>query len=378
MARLGLLQQAVQWITVVALLGLPAAVLRLVPERGDGAAALVAAARWTSCACAVAVVGAILLLPGAAPRLLGDREAASSFALYGWRAVGTAQVALSVAWLHAGGRLARKGLLEAFDRVLLLALGAAGAAVAGFDGLVVGTVAASALAVAAGIGLSGAPPAPRSGDVAPLLRVGRPQLLLSVVETLRPLAVLRLATITIGDVATGHLATAMAFALPLIAVPELAAQALFPRMLTSVGEAEHVEGERRRLLREILLAGIPLLVVYGALAAWLLPTVGTGRYAGAVAPLLVLLPGVLAHGLTAHTGYVLLVRDRLGRAALASAASLVATGILAYLLIGRFGAAGGAAALSLALVLRAVLFVAASGGGPRRGDPAAAGEGAAA
>jgi len=364
MARLTLLTQALQWIVVGMLLGLPAALLRLLPARPAEAADLAATARVAVGVVAVGVMAAVVALPALAEAFLGDREAALSFRLFGWRGVFLALTALAVATLHAAGQLGRKAAAESGDRVFILVLATAGVLVAGFDGVVAGYVAGAAAGALLATTLARTA-VPRGGTFRPallrdLLRVARPQLVLTVLETLRPFVVLRLATITIGDDATGLLGTAIVFTLPLVALPEMAAQALFPRMLGPEGERAHVAGEHRSLLREVALAGLPLLALYGAAAAWLLPQAGTGRYAGAVGPLLALLPGVLAHGITAHTGYVLLVRDRLGRAAAASAVALAATGVLAYLLLGRFGAVGGAAALSGALVLRAALFVAAA------------------
>ena len=72
--------------------------------------------------------------------------------------------------------------------------------------------------------------------------------------------------------------------------------------------------------------------------------------------MIALLPGVAAHGLAAHTGYVVLVRGRNVRAALVSAATLVVSGAGAWYAAPRWGATGAAAALSIALVLRTVLL----------------------
>lgn len=364
MARLTLLTQALQWIVVAMLLGLPGALLRLVPARPADAPDLVTTARLAVGVVALAAVSVVVVVPAAAESFLGDRDAAESFRVFGWRGLCLALTALAVATLHAQGRLGRKAAAECGDRVLILVLGIAGVLAAGFDGLVLGYVAGAAGGTVVAWTLArdrAARPGRFRGDLLrDLLRVARPQLVLTILETLRPFAVLRLATMTIGDDRTGLLGTAIVFTLPLVALPEMAAQALFPRMLGPDGERDHVAREHRSLVREVVIAGLPLLAVYGALAAWLLPLAGTGRYAGAVAPLLALLPGVLAHGLTAHTGYVLLVRDRLGRAAAASAATLAATVGLAYVLLPRWGAAGGAAAISCALVLRAALFLAAA------------------
>src|SRR5205823_5809737 len=139
------------------------------------------------------------------------------------------------------------------------------------------------------------------------------------------------------------------FTLPLVALPELLAQALYPAMIGPKGEAPGLDRVHRRLFLELLAWTIPALFLVGGLSAWLLPMVGSGRYAGAVPAILAMLPGVAAHGLVAHTGYVVLVRDRLPRAALASAATLATAGLAATLLVPRWGAVGGAVALSAAL-----------------------------
>src|SRR6185295_10761760 len=113
-----------------------------------------------------------------------------------------------------------------------------------------------------------------------------------------------------GKPETGLLVTATSLVLPLVGLPEVLAQALYPAMIGPKGESPGLDRVHRRMFRELLVATVPLLVVLGALAMWLLPMLGSGRYAGAVPAVLVLLPGVAAHGLVAHTGYVVLVRDR--------------------------------------------------------------------
>src|SRR5262249_11042157 len=73
-----------------------------------------------------------------------------------------------------------------------------------------------------------------------------------------------------------------------------------------------------------------------------------------------MLPGVAAHGLVAHTGYVVIVRDRLPRAAIASAATLLVAALCAIALVPRWGAVGGAASLSVALTVRGALLLVAA------------------
>jgi O-antigen/teichoic acid export membrane protein len=360
MAPYGLLSQALQWIVVGTLLGIPTALLRHVPARPEEARDLLATARATVLATTVATAAALTLLPPVRRALLGDDDAARVFEVYAWRAVPLAQIVVTTHWLHARGRLGAKAATEASERVLILGLALAGALVAGLAGFGWGSVAATTLGAAVAWKLAGGDGVrgrPRAALVRPLLRVGAPQLLLALLETVRPLLVLRLATQTIGDLETGLLATGIAFSLPLIALPDLAAQALFPGMHGPDGERGHVRGEARTVLREVLVAGALFLLLYGAAAAWLLPTLRGGRYAGAVAPLVALLPGVLAHGLSSHAGYLLLVRDRLGAAALASAVSVAVAGVVAWALLPTWGAAGGALALSAAALVRTSIIL---------------------
>lgn len=360
MATVGLLSQALQWVAVVALAGLPAGLLRHVPARPGEEADLLTTARAFVFLTTVATALTATFLPGPVRSLIGDADAARLFGVYAWRAPPLAHLVLIAAWLHAQGRLRPKAVIESAERVLVLVLALAFAAADGLGGFVVGSIAATILAYLVAYRWL-----PRGGRVrlrllGPLLRVGAPQLAIGLLETARPLVVLGLATRTVGDRDTGLLATAMGFSLPLIALPELAAQALFPGMHGPAGEGRHVRSEATRVVREVLLTGAVLLTVYGVAAAWLLPLAGRGGYAGAVLPLIALLPGVLAHGLSSHAGYVLLIRDRLPATACASAVSVAVAGLLAWQLFPAMGAVGGAIALSAAALVRtAIILVAA-------------------
>lgn len=360
MARIGLLSQALQWVAVAALAGMPSGLLRFVPAQPADSRDLLATARTFVLAAGLALASVVAFVGPVRDALVGEADASHVFATYVWRVLPLTQIVLSVSWLHAGGKLRAKATAESAERVFVLGLALAGAVLAGIGGYAAGSIVASCVGLAVAWRVAAEPGGRgrvRRDLLGPLLRVGAPQLVLAVLEAVRPLVVLRLATRSVGDVETGLLATAMGFSLPLIALPEFAAQALFPGMHGPEGEGTHVRSESRRVLREVLVAGIVFLAVYAAVAAWLLPQAGTGRYAGAVLPLVAILPGVLAHGVTSHAGYVLLVRDRLVFAAAASGVSVVAAGVLGWVLIPAWGAAGGGIALSCAGLLRAAIVL---------------------
>jgi O-antigen/teichoic acid export membrane protein len=335
-------------------------VLRFAPAHPERSGAIVrtASAAVVGVTLALAVVAAFRVPLG--QLLAGD--AWRDLSVYGFRAVPLAAIAVATAALHAEGRLARKAGVEAFERVAVLVCGLVGAWRGGFEMLLWGMLAGSLVAW----GFAFASLRRRADDrrasfpFRDLARVGAPQLLLSLLETLRPLVLVRIAQGALHGDALGHLTTAKSFALPLVLAPELLAQALFPGMHGAEGERDHVEGERRRFVAEVVVVGALVCTIYGILAAWLLPAIGTGKYAGAVLPLVAFLPGVLAQGATAHTGYVLLVRDRLGAAAAISAVSLVVTAALAFPLLGAYGALGGAFALSAGMIVRSALLLAAA------------------
>lgn len=376
MGRFGVLSEALQWITVVALMGLPAAVLRFLPERPAQRGALLRTAAGAT-VLAASVLALVCAFPVPLGRLLAG-DAHADLLIYGFRAVPLCALAVVTAALHAEGRLARKAVIEGLERVAVLVGGLAGALAAGFSGLLWGVLAGSLVAWGFAWAAVRAPadgPAvatvPASVPFRPLLRVGAPQMALSLLETLRPLVLVRVAQETLDPATLGHLTTAKTFALPLVIAPELLAQALFPGMHGPAGEGEHVERDRRRFVLEVAAGGLVVCGVYAACAAWLLPQAGSGKYAGAVLPLVAFIPGVLAQGATAHTGYVLLVRDRLPLAAAVSGVSLAVTAGLTFALVAPWGAVGGALAMSGGLVVRAGLLLLLAGrSAARPGRPA--------
>ncbi len=364
-AAFGVLSEALRWAAAVGGLGLATGVLRVALERPRARRGLLEGSALAAVAASTLVVAALLVV---APLVLGDGPAAHEFAVFGWRAPCIAATGIALAVLHASGRLRAKAALDAGEKALVLVACIAGAAFDGLRGLVTAALAASALAAVVSLrvargGVAADDERP-AGLVAAAFTVGRAQIVLTVVETARRLVVLRVAEIRgASDVELGHLYAAIALTLPLVALPEMVAQGLYPRMADERGERAGLDASHARLLRELALVGVPLLAAYGGLLHVALPLLRGGAYEGAVLPALALLPGVLAHGLTAHTGYVVLVRRRLGRAALASLAALVTGAGLAWLLTPAHGAVGGAVALSAALGVRGVLLVVAARGG---------------
>lgn len=356
MARFGLVNELLQWTSVVGLFGLGAALLRLYPERVADRRALVASAWIGVAAVSSALTLLLVAVPGLARAVLGGEEAASLFAIHGWKSPAIGVVAVAGAALHAASRFREKAILDATERGLVAVASVVGAVAGGLQGLVWGSLAAS-LAVALMI-------RPRGGRfekaaLRDLAAIGAPNVAAAVLETARVFVVLRiLAGRGPGEVETGWLATAAGFALPLVLVPEILAQAIYPSMVGPGGEADGAERTRRRLLVELTLTWLPLVALAGAAAWWLLPLPGGGRYAGAAPAFVLLLPGVAAHGFAAHTGYVLLVRGRNVAAAWVGGISLAVAVAAAWALAPRWGAAGGAAAISASLVVRTLLLLA--------------------
>lgn len=370
LAHYGVLNQLFQWTCALGVCGLATGLLRLYPARPDDRGDLLATALLSVVAISSTVVLAIEFVPGLAHLLLGDEVAERLVAPYLWKTPAVAVIAVAAAAMHATNSLRGKATIEAGERLAVAVLAIAGALL--FTdrllGLVWGSFAGSVL-------VGGALRATRRrgrfrGRVfADLFRIGRSHAVFSLLETVRPFVVLRLMNqIGPGKEETGLLVTAMSLTLPLIALPDVLAQALYPAMIGERGEAAGLDRVHRRLFLELLVVTVPALCLMGAAAAWILPMVGSGKYAGAVPAVLAMLPGVAAHGLVAHTGYVVLVRDRLPRAAIASAVTLFAAAAGALWLVPMWGAVGGAVALSAALGLRSVLLLVAARGG-RRDEP---------
>jgi O-antigen/teichoic acid export membrane protein len=174
---------------------------------------------------------------------------------------------------------------------------------------------------------------------------------------MRPVVLLQILTVRGGgDAGTALLYGGMLFTLPLIALPERLAQAVFPSMLDEDGETADLDARSRRLTRELALIAIPLLALAGGVLTLLLPLLKGGAYTSSVAPAWILLVGVGAQCVVAHLGYVVLVRHRLHWEAVVSGLVLAAMACAAWWLVPLWGANGAATALSAAMVLRAILL----------------------
>lgn len=363
LAHFGPLREGLRWAVVPGLMGLSTGLLRVAPERPQDAGNLLLTAWCGAAGLSIATVAALLLTPGLLHLVLQDPVAETAFRLFGWKVPFIALFSIAVAMAHAQGRLVRKGCLEGAERVLVLAGSVTGAVLDGFHGLVVGSLAGSATAAAVGVVVSGgllsAPDSPqfRPSLLPPLLAVGGPRAGVQLVEALRPLALLAVMTHRGGAGAEmGLLYGAMMLTLPLVAIPERVAQAIYPTMLDRSGETPDLDARGRRISRELVLVGLPALLLAGVVLSFVLPVLKGGSYAGSVPALWALLPGVAAHGLAAHVGYVVLVRRRLVAEMGVSLAALAVTVLAAWTLVPALGALGGATALSTGLVVRLLLL----------------------
>jgi len=376
LGRFGRLREALRWVCVLGLLGIPTGLLRLGAEQRARRGILLATAWIGAVTLSIVIAVALFVLPsGLRGLLLSDPVAEEEFLVFVWKAPFLAVFVVAISSLHAAGRLKARGFLESGERVAVFAMSVLGAATGGLSGLVVGSLLGSALAAAIAVPAALRPIPHGDRRLRPdracfrdLLRVGWPRTQVQMLEALRPLLLLQVIAFRADTppVATGLLYGGMLFALPLIAIPERVAQAFFPTLFDERGEAADLDRRRRRLTLELAAVGIPLLALIGGAASLLLPMFRGGEYAGSVPVLWLLLPGVAAHGLAAHQGYVILARDRLKQEAVVSAVVLVLMFTLAWILVPGLGARGAAGALSAALVVRAVLISIVAGRPPAR------------
>lgn len=364
-ADFGRLQTALRWICAGTLFGLPTGLLRLAPERRADRGAL-----FLSTAVAVALLGVVAaatldLVPWLRVTLLREGSASAAFAIFAWKAPFAGLFAVSIAAAHASGAFRRQASLETVERAAVLVGSVTGAASWGLRGLVVGSLVGSAVAASAALIASwphGGRARFRLAQLVDVARIGRARTGVQVLETLRPVALLQILTLRGGgDAGTALLYGGMLFTLPLVAVPERLAQAVYPTMVDEDGETAGLDARSRRLTLELLRLSIPILAVVGVVLTLVLPQLGDGRYAAAVPSAWILLAGVAAQGCTAHLGYLVLVRHRLHLEALASAAALAVTCVSAWYLVPLSGATGAAAALTGGLIVRAGLLAAAAG-----------------
>lgn len=360
LADFGRLREALRWVCALALFGLPTGLLRFAAEHRKERGSLFVTTATAVTLISLLVASVMVLWPQLRQALLLESSAGEMFRVFVWKAPFVGLFAVAIAAAHASGALRRKGGLEALERVAVLVGSVGGALTAGLAGLVVGSLAGSA--VAAGIALvatwpKGAARKIKRDAFAAIARVGRARVGVQVLETLRPVVLLQILTVRGGgDAGTALLYGGMLFTLPLIALPERVAQAVFPSMLSETGEAEDLDVRSRRLMRELLAVAVPLLLVAGVVLSLLLPLLKDGAYASSVGTAWILLVGVGAQGVVAHLGYVLLVRHRLHLEALVSGAALVLMSVLAWTLVPRWGADGAAIALSAAMLMRALLL----------------------
>ena len=111
MGRFTVMNELLQWTTAVGMFGLATGLQRLYPERVADRRSLVKTAWLGAIGVSAAVTAAIQFVPGLAKKLLGDVVAADLFAPFARKAPAIAAIAVSVAALHASGRLRVKATL---------------------------------------------------------------------------------------------------------------------------------------------------------------------------------------------------------------------------------------------------------------------------
>jgi O-antigen/teichoic acid export membrane protein len=360
LADFGRLREALRWVCALALFGLPTGLLRFAAEHRKERGSLFVTTATAVTLISLLVASVVVLWPQLREALLLESSAGEMFRLFVWKVPFVALFAVALAAAHAQGALRHKGGLEAMERVAVLVGSVGGALTAGLPGLVVGSLAGSA--IAAGIALVATWPKDaalriRREALAGIVSVGRSRVGVQVLETLRPVVLLQILTVRGGgDAGTALLYGGMLFTLPLIALPERLAQAVFPSMLDEEGETADLDARSRRLTRDLTLVAVPLLALAGGALTLLLPLLKGGAYTSSVTTAWILLVGVGAQSVVAHLGYVILVRHRLHWEAVASGLVLAAMACVAWWLVPLWGANGAAGALSAAMVLRAALL----------------------
>ncbi|HSB61061.1 MAG TPA: polysaccharide biosynthesis C-terminal domain-containing protein, partial [Vicinamibacteria bacterium] len=150
-----------------------------------------------------------------------------------------------------------------------------------------------------------------------------------------------------GDVAAGHFGAAVRVLDVVAVVPVAIVAAVYPVLARIPAAGPAFRALVRQAADVLLLAGLAVVLALGLGAAWLTRTVYGEAYAPA-APLLAVLGGAAALSFLNYlVGFVFLALDRPGRLLGVAAASLGVSATLTPLLVGGFGAAGGAWALVL-------------------------------
>lgn len=155
----------------------------------------------------------------------------------------------------------------------------------------------------------------------------------------------------------GIYAVGVALSESLWQIPQAVAVALFPR--TARTGAADATAFTCLILRQVLLISCVSAAVVALASPVAIPLVFGARFAPAVAVILWLLPGTVALGMGKVTAADLGGRGKTGYASLAGLAGFVATLVLDFALIPRWGIQGAAVASSLAYVAMGVVFLAA-------------------
>jgi O-antigen/teichoic acid export membrane protein len=153
----------------------------------------------------------------------------------------------------------------------------------------------------------------------------------------------------------GHYAIAVNLAMLLLKIPEASGTVMFPRLAASDEQTAHVA--TTRICRHTLFLLSLGVVAFGLAGPLLIPWVFGHEYRGAIAPLLILLPGTLSHAL-----YQLLSRNFTSRGR--QEVNIVAAGVALVLNVGlnvalipRYGIAGAALANGLSYGVAALTLL---------------------
>jgi O-antigen/teichoic acid export membrane protein len=123
------------------------------------------------------------------------------------------------------------------------------------------------------------------------------------------------------------------------------------------GAVEGRNGVTARLIRETLVTGGLLAMVAAAIAPIAVPLVYGAEFSGAVIPLLILLPGIIALSIGRIASADLMRRNHLGQMASVSIVAVVINISLNLLLIPHLGPAGAAVASLVSYAAHACLAV---------------------
>lgn len=153
----------------------------------------------------------------------------------------------------------------------------------------------------------------------------------------------------VGASALGVYTIAVGASQQLWAIPFSVAGPLFSR-ISRDGDTVTSRETARFAFRILVLMSLALAVLVGAIAPFLIPLVYGSRFSGAIVPLLLLLPGVVAISPTRALASYFTGIGRPSEPLIAEAIGLVATVALDLVLISRHGAAGAGIASSAAYI----------------------------